>query len=444
LNSESKVARQNFMNQAIAAGATLTILGGTAKGQEKVFKLGLIGCGGRGKGSVVNNLAAAEKLGVKVRVTALADYFDKPIGDAEMSPLDVAYERFKEDGIEKKNCFGGVDAYKKLLATDIDIVSIATPPIFRPPHFEEAVRQGKHIFVEKPVGVDAPGCRRIIAAGEEAKKKNLAIIAGTQRRHSAAYRKVHYYITKKKLIGDIIGGIVGWCQGSSWYKERLEGESDQDYMVRNWMSFVEMAADHIVEQHVHNIDIANWFLGSTPLSAVGFGGRARRKSGNTFDFFSVDYEYPGNVHIHSICRQINGCWNREFEYFLGTEGKTYGYGGLRPDDKEKKPSRKDPEVAHITEAGGGPYVQEHIVLLQELLRKDDKPRLNQAEEVADATLSGIMGRISAYTGLQVKWAELVDPKAKSKWYDYKLSPSAEDFEKGTVTAPKEVPPVPGK
>ncbi|NQT89231.1 Gfo/Idh/MocA family oxidoreductase [bacterium] len=443
MNSENKVTRNKFMNQAIAAGATLTLLGATAKGQGKVLKIGLIGCGGRGKGAIVNHLNAAGKLGVQVRVTALADYFDKPIGGAEMSPLALAYERFKADGVEKANCFGGMDGYKKLLATDIDIVAIATPPIFRPAHVEEAVRQGKHIFLEKPVGVDAPGCHRIIAAGEEGKKNDLAIIAGTQRRHSAAYRKVHYYLTEKKLIGDIIGGMVGWCQGAAWYKDRLEGESDQNYMVRNWMNYVQMAADHIVEQHVHNIDIANWFIGSPPMAAVGFGGRARRKSGNTFDFFSVDYEYPGGVHIHSMCRQVNSCWNREFEYFVGTEGKTYGYGGLRPTDKAKKPSRKDPEVAHLAEAGGGPYVQEHIVLLENIVKKaKDKPRLNQAEEVAHATLSGIMGRIAAYTGTRVTWQEMMEPG--KKWCDYKLSPSLEDFEKGTVKVPPAVAPVPGK
>ena len=199
-------------------------------------------------------------------------------------------------------------------------------------------------------------------------------------------------------------------------------------MVRNWVSFVEMSGDHIVEQHVHTIDIANWFMGGPPVAALGMGGRARRKTGNQFDFFSIDFEYPDGIHVQSMSRQISGCTNRGGQTFVGEKGETNGQGRAKmwSGEKIKVPDSKPKR---------GPFVQEHMDLLKGIL--DGNP-LNEARQIAESSLTAVMGRISAYTGQRVKWDEMM----KS---DLALSPTPEDFELGKVTAPKEeVAPTPGK
>jgi predicted dehydrogenase len=285
--------------------------------------------------------------------------------------------------------------------------------------------------MEKPVAVDPPGGRKIIEAGELAKQKKLGVVAGTQRRHQSSYRRTQYAV-ERGAIGKIVGGCVWWCGGALWYKKQEPNESDADYMVRNWVSFSEMSGDHIVEQHVHNLDVANWYIGHPPILAIGYGGRARRKTGDQFDFFSIEYDYEDDVHIHSMCRQVNGTYGRVSEHFIGTEGSTWGDGKMK--SKKKIDAPDFPEQ-------GGPYVQEHIDLLNSILKGEP---LNEARNVAESTLTAIMGRISAYTGQAVRWSELTESK-DSQWYNLTLKPTAEDFEKGTVKAPPDdVVPVPGK
>jgi predicted dehydrogenase len=287
--------------------------------------------------------------------------------------------------------------------------------------------------MEKPVAVDPPGVRRVIEAGELAKRKGLGVVAGTQRRHQANYLRTQYAI-EHGAIGQIAGGCVWWCGGALWYKTKEPGESDADYMVRNWVSFTEMSGDHIVEQHVHNLDVANWYIGHPPKTALGFGGRARRKTGNQFDFFSIDLDYGDGCHIHSMCRQVNGCDGGVREFFRGTRGETLGGGGLKLTRK-----RREIEVPDFPEHGG-PYVQEHVDLLNSILA--GKP-LNEARNVAESNLTAIMGRISAYTGKLIKWSDLTENK-DSPWYNLTLKPTAEDFEKGEVVAPPDdIAAVPG-
>jgi len=420
------VSRRNFLRTAVATGASLTLLGATAKGAGKSFKLGLIGCGGRGRGAADNCIAAGQALGLGVEVAALADYFPDRLAEAN--------EKFK---IPADRSFLGADGYKKLLGTNVDIVILATPPVFRPLHLEAAVDAGKHVFAEKPVGVDPVGCRRVIAAGEKAKAKNLAIVAGTQRRHSRAYR-VAQWLVAQGAVGKIATGCVYWCGDLLSLYERKPGDTDPVYMLRNWYNFVEMSGDLIVEQHVHNIDIANWFIGSPPVVACGFGGRARRKTGDQFDFFSVDYEYPGGVHVHSMSRQINGCWNCLDEYFMATGGQIRPRGGLRGLKPTAGPiDIKPPEFA---EHRGGPYVQEHIALLDSIVKSQP---LNEAKDVAESTLTGVMGRLTAYTGARIEWKQLMDPA--SDLGKLQLKPTAEDFEAGNIKAPQDdVVPIPGR
>jgi myo-inositol 2-dehydrogenase/D-chiro-inositol 1-dehydrogenase len=285
--------------------------------------------------------------------------------------------------------------------------------------------------MEKPVGVDPQGCRRVIAAGEKAKEKKLGIVAGTQRRHQKDYRET-FAALQQGAIGPIVGGRIWWCQGALWKADRRPDESGAMYMVRNWVSFTEMSGDHIVEQHVHNIDVANWFIGRTPKQAVGFGGRARRKTGNQYDFFSVDYDYEDGLTIHSMCRQINGTNDRVSEGLVGTNGSTAG-GSFKMTNKKNLDIPKYPD--------GNSQVIEHFDLITSV--REGKP-LNEAQNVAESTLTAIMGRIAAYTGQTVRWSDLTTSK-DSQFYNLKLSPSAEDFEKGDVKAPAdEVAPIPGK
>jgi len=419
----SNVSRRDFIktSAAVGMGALLSGRGIVFAQRPKKLRVALLGCGGRGRGALQNCIDAGKHIGLDLEVVATADWFKSKAEEAGKGP-----------GVPPERCFGGGNCYIKLLEANPDVVVMATPPNFRPVHFEAAIKAGKHVFMEKPVAVDPPGARRIIEAGELAKSKGLAVVAGTQRRHEASYLRTAYAI-KQGAIGRIVGGCIWWCGGALWYRTREAGESDADYMVRNWVSFAEMSGDHIVEQHVHNIDVANWFIGRTPQTALGFGGRARRKTGNQFDFFSIDFDYGDGCRIHSMCRQVNGCDGDVREFFAGTEGTTLGNRDLKPT------KAKDIEIPSFPEFGGA-YVQEHVDLLNSIL--EQKP-INEARNVAESTLSAIMGRISAYTGKLVRWSDLTENK-DSPWYNLTLKPTAEDFEKGNVVAPPDdVVPVPG-
>jgi len=412
-------SRRDFMRRAAsvsAAAGGLAALGAPALlGQEKKsFKIGLIGCGGRGVGALADCVNAGKALGVDIQVVGLVDAF----GDRSQRPA-------RQFNVPKEKVYVGFNEYRKLIESDVEIVLLATPPNFRPVHLDAAIKAGKHVFMEKPVAVDPAGCRSIIETGMLAKEKGLSIVAGTQRRHSRGYRQTQRAIAEG-AIGKIRGGSIYWCGGALWRAERKAEWSDAEYMVRNWVSFSEMSGDHIVEQHVHNIDVMNWFMGTHPTSALGFGMRARRKTANQYDFFSVDYEFPEDVHIHSMCRQINGTDGGVTEHLVGERGVARG---LKP---------KDPKVfPDGCPESGNDYVQEHIDLLWSILKGQP---INEAHNVATSTATAIMGRIAAYTGKKIEWKHLMDPDPKvhrPELFGLTLSPTALDFEKGTVKAPEE-------
>jgi len=416
------ISRRDFMKTtAVAAGATLLSSQSAHAQAKKSFKVGLIGCGGRGGGAIRDSIAACKELGLTAEVVGLADAYPD-----RMERVRVGLEK-QGHKIPKERCFVGFDAYRKLIDTDIEVVLLATPPNFRPVHFKACVDAGKHVFFEKPVGVDPAGCRKIIESGDVAKKKGLGVVAGTIWRHHGPYIGTQKAVADG-LIGKIVAGRIYYCTGRLWYKDRQPQWNDAEYMVRNWVSFCEMSGDHIVEQHVHTIDIANWFMGGPPVAAVAMGGRARRKTGDQFDFFSVDYEYPGGIHVQSMSRQINGCYRKGGQTFVGEMGETNGCG------RAKDWAGKKLEIAKV-KTHKSPFVQEHMDLLDGILKGNP---LNEARQIAESSLTAVMGRISAYTGQRVTWDEMM----KS---DLALSPTPEDFEKGTVKAPPEdVVPIPGK
>ncbi len=415
INRRSFLGTSTLLGAGLAAGSLFAV---NLQADTKKLKVGLIGCGGRGNDALKNFLEACKILGIQAELVATGDAFKA-----------AAEATGKSQGLAAERCFGGYDAYQKVVASDCDFVLMATPPAFRPVHLAAAIEAGKHCFIEKPVAVDPVGARAIIATGEKAKAKGLAIVAGTQRRHTAEYLR-NKALIDAGAIGQIKGGVVQWNGTIPWIAVRRDGESDASYMTRNWLSFTELSGDHIVEQHVHNLDVAVWFLGRLPVSAEGFGGRARRETGNQFDFFSIDYDFGDGVHIHSQCRQISGTHGAVGELFTGTEGVCYGGGKI---------TGKEVKVAEIKMDSGNAYVQEHVDLIRSALA--GKP-LNEAKTVAESTLVAIMGRISAYTGGLVRMGDLLQ-NDKAALYNFACTPAALDFEKGPIKLPAEVPAIPG-
>ncbi len=410
--------RRDFLKtSALAAGAALAsapFVNLHAQDTGRKFKAALIGCGGRGNGAANDHLEAVKylngKLGWNLQVEFVAT------GDWFKGRAEGAGQRY---GVPKERCFGGGDCYKKVLEAGPDVVLMAQPPAFRPRHFEAVIQAGKHVFFEKPSAVDPPGVRRVIQAGEAAKQKGLCVAAGTQRRHEKGYNDQAREI-KDGVRGRVVGGRVAWNMGAIFTNNPINAKSPDD-LVGPWQIWVEMSGDHICEQHVHNLDIANWYCGSHPVSAGGFGFRARRKAGNMYDHFSVDLEYPGNVHIHSMCRQIADCWDWVGEDFVYERGKPAG----------NTPRSKDPyeEVGYH----GSGYVSEHAHLLYAIVKGQP---LNEAYNVATSTGTAILARESAYSGKRITWAEMFEDQS-GKFYKLQLKPTAEDFETGEVVLLKD-------
>jgi len=254
-----------------------------------------------------------------------------------------------------------------------------------------AVEAGKHVFMEKPVAVDPVGVRSVIASSEAAAGKGLAIVAGTQRRHQKSYLELIQRI-RDGQIGDIVGAQGYWNQGDLWVKLREPGMSEIEWQCRNWLYFTWTSGDHIVEQHVHNIDVVNWAIGSLPKNIVGMGGREVRKDpeyGNIFDHFAIEFEYPNGVRVASYCRQTEGCAERVEERIVGTKGVAFGYGEIKG-EKPWKFEGEDPN----------PYVREHADLVASI--RGGKP-LNEGRQIAESTMCAIVGRMSAYTGRAISW-----------------------------------------
>jgi len=424
------VSRRDFMRAAARTGvaaAGLTILGSTAKGAGKTYRVALIGSGGRGGGALEQHVAAAKvlndalNLGITIQVVAVGDFFK-----------DRAEGTGKRYGVPADKCFGGADNYKKVLEVPGDTVLMAQAPVFRPLHFEAAIQAGRNVFTEKPVAVDPAGCRRVIEAGKLAKQKNLLVVAGTQRRHEPGYNRQAALI-KEGALGKVIGGRVAWNMGKIFHNNPMNPKTPADLCRGgNWQLWIEMSGDHICEQHVHNLDIANWFVGRPPVSAAAFGGRARRKAGNMYDFFSGDLDYGQGVHIHSMCRQVGGCWD--------WVGESFVYEKQAPAGFELKEPIAYADVPHPRGFGG--HQQEHVDMLYFLAKGLE---LNEAQNVAESTAVAIMVRDAAYTGKMITWEEMMlDPKKNPEVYNRQRRPVAEDFEKEDCPLPKDGDaPIPG-
>ncbi len=361
----------------------------------KPLKAGLVGCGGRGSGAIVDLLSAADG----ITVVALGDVFaDNLENTRKMLQND------RNITVDEANCFVGFDAYQKVIDAGVDVVLLCTPPAFRPLHFKYATEKGVHSFLEKPIAVDSDGYRSIVATARQASAKGLSVVTGTQRHHQRSYVESFKQIMNG-AIGEISGGNVYWNQGQLWYRTQQKGWSDMEWMIRDWVNWTWLCGDEIVEQHVHNIDVFTWFSGLKPIRATGVGSRQRRVTGDGYDNFSIDFEFENGIHLHSMCRQIDGCSNNVSETIHGTRGVWYG-GGDDPyitDLKGNVVWKFDRESIEAQYSQNNPYILEHVDLVSHI--RSGQP-VNQAEETAISTLAGVMGREAAYTGKTLGWDEI--------------------------------------
>ena len=356
----------------------------------KELKAGIIGCGGQGSGDTFSFLSAANG----ITVTALGDTFKDRV--------DSLADRLKKDkniDIPADKRFVGFDAYKQVIDSGVDLVLIATPPYFRPIHFKYATEKGVHSFLEKPICVDAAGYRSIVATARQAQAKNLCVVTGTQRNHQRSYVESYKNIMNG-MIGEITGGTVYWNQSQLWFRERQAGWSDCEWMIRDWVNWTWLSGDHIVEQHVHNIDVFTWFTGLKPVSAVGFGSRQRRVTGDQYDFFSVDFVMENGIHMHSMCRQIDGCKNNVSEFIQGTKGSWNSADMEIKDLAGNVVWKYDKAAEEANFKQTNPYVLELVNWINHI--RSGKP-IEQASLTAVSNMAAIMGRESAYTGAEVTW-----------------------------------------
>lgn len=382
----SNVGRRTFLKtSAVAlAAACATPASGFFSGSDRI-RIGLVGCGGRGIGAAMDCVGAAKG----VEIVALGDLFKAPIDTARAElQKRVPAEAYR---VTDATCFVGFDAYQHVLACDIDVVLLATPAQFRPAQLKAAIQAGKHAFIEKPVAVDPVGVRTILASAQLASEKNLAIVAGTQRRHDVRYREVIKRI-HDGAIGELVAAQCYWMRSGLWVRQRQPGWSDMEWQIRNYIYFTWLGGDCIVSSGIHTIDIVNWAFGAPPTSAIGVGGRQVHTTpayGNVFDHFAVEYAYAGDVRTLVISREWTGCASRIGDRIVGAKGVAYPDRGII---KGEKPFR--------CRASCNPYVEEQAALIQSI--RNGKP-LNEGRAVAETTLTAIMGRMSAYTGQEVTW-----------------------------------------
>ncbi|HEY3913888.1 MAG TPA: Gfo/Idh/MocA family oxidoreductase [Verrucomicrobiae bacterium] len=395
---DGEVSRRGFLKTTGKAAAGLSLLGGLsiersayAAGDDTV-KLALVGCGGRGSGAA----EAALRTG-NVKLVAMADAFENRL---HKSLDELAVKHPDKVNSDQVGQFIGLDAYKKAIAL-ADVVILATPPGFRPMHFEEAVAQGKNVFMEKPVATDSNGIRRVLAANEDAKKKNLKVGVGYQRHHQPGYIEAHKRIQDGD-IGDILAMRVYWRGGSRGGQPKQPGETELQYQIRNWYFFTYLSGDHIVEQHCHNIDVGNWFKGTHPIRANGVGGRQSRTSnqcGQIYDHHYVEFEYPDGTFMFSQCSQFHSKWGKVAEALTGSRG-TADFNNDRGGFiiKGAKPWR-------YSGPKEDPYFLEHVDLFAAI--RNNTP-YNEAEYGAHSTMTAIMGRMATYSGGEVEWEDAIN------------------------------------
>ena len=422
---QTNEARRKFLRKTVAyTGAGL--LASTLPTQAHAYVAGageisvaLVGCGGRGTGAAAQAIQADPA----VRLVAMADVFDDQLQNS-FKGLSIKLADSGQIKVTPETMFVGFDAYKK--AIDMaDVVILTTPPGFRPLHFEYAVNQGKHVFMEKPLATDVVGIKKILAAGKLAKQKKLNVVVGLQRHYQKNYLTAHELVQKGK-IGDIVSGQVYWNGPGVWVRKRQYQQTELEYQMRNWYYFNWICGDHILEQHIHNIDVANWFIGSTPLSAQGMGGRETRKGrdhGHIFDHHFVEFTYPEGQIISSQCRHQRGCMNRVEEVFQGTKGHLR----INSENFASINSNNGKSIyQHVDQADVNPYQQEHNLLFAAI--KSGTYQFDDVPNGASSTMTAILGRMATYSGQVLTWDQAMAS-------DLKLVPDLNSFNDAAPVVP---------
>lgn len=394
---QAPVSRRQFLKDsslvtagAVAAAGFPAILHGQAK---QTFNAVIIGLGGRGSGAGRDFMDAVKATGVDGKIVAVADVFPEKARNGKQN-----------FGVPEDKCFSGFDGYQKAInVPGVNYVIIATPPGFKPTQFKAAVEAGKHVFTEKPVAVDGPGCRIMYEAGELAKKKGLKVAAGTQRRHRPSYIETVKRI-QDGAIGDIVTLRAYWVNGGPIWHRGDRGATALERQIRNWYHYIWLCGDHIVEQHVHNIDVCNWIMNDHPAKCWGMGARQQLndKSGEIWDNFAVEFEYANGVRMYSYCGQIKREWSGIYEAVQGTKGSAEMRDGRNVISPQGGAVWRP---TGIKEDNG--YVNEHRDLIQAIVQNKE---LNETKNVTDSTLTAIMGREAAYSGAAVEWDAIRNSK----------------------------------
>ena len=405
---EKDLSRRSFVkNSSLIAGGLLTAplfsKANVFSGADDTIRVALIGCGGRGTGAAMQALLTRQN----VKLVAMADAFRDRLDSAykQLNAEDLSDWADMKGNVKAKidvpeeRKFTGFDAYLKAIPL-ADVVILTTPPGFRPIHFEEAVKQNKHIFMEKPVATDPAGVQRVLAAAEDAKKKKLNVVVGLQRHYQNSYREL---FRRRDKIGEIVSAQAWWNNDGVWVNPRKEGQTEMEYQMRNWYYFNWLCGDHITEQHIHNIDVVNWFKGSYPVNAQGMGGRQVRKGkdhGEIFDHHYVEFHYADGTILNSQCRHIPRTMSKVDELLVGTKGKIYcGDANIR-DLKGKLLYQFD------RKAENNPYQAEHDELFAAIAKGEYK--FADVENGARSTMTSILGRLATYTGQMVEWDKAIN------------------------------------
>jgi predicted dehydrogenase len=416
-------SRREFVKQSslIAGGLLAAPLFGGANffsGADDVIKVAIVGCGGRGTGAIMQALLTKQN----VKLVAMADAFSdrlescyKTLTSDDLSDWGLKGNLKGRVDVPAERKFVGFDAYLKAIPL-ADVIILTTPPGFRSFHFEEAVKQGKHIFMEKPVATDPAGIKRVLDAAEIAKQRKLNVVVGLQRHYQNSYRELY---KRKDLIGDITSAQVWWNNDGVWVNKRKYGQTEMEYQMRNWYYFVWLCGDHITEQHIHNLDVMNWFKGSYPVKAQGMGGRQVRKGkeyGEIFDHHYVEYTYADGSILNSQCRHIPGTMSRVDEMLVGTKGT------IRCDEATIKDSKGKLLFGYDKKGENNPYQTEHDELFAAIAKGEYK--FADAENGAKSTMTSILGRMATYSGQLIDWDKAINSgiDIMPKQYDWNALP----------------------
>ncbi|HWB26139.1 MAG TPA: Gfo/Idh/MocA family oxidoreductase [Chitinophagaceae bacterium] len=398
-------SRRNFVKKSsILAGSVLAapLLSHATNyfsGSSDVIKIALVGCGGRGTGACTQALSTKQN----VQLVAMADAFRDRLDTSYNNLLDALGDKKDRIQVKEENKFVGFDAYKHAIAL-ADVVILTTPPGFRPIHFEEAVNQGKQIFMEKPVATDPAGIQRVLAAAQIAKQKKLNVVVGLQRRYQTSYREVMKRV-KDGIVGDVISAQAWWNNDGVWVHPRQAGWTEMEYQMRNWYYFVWLCGDHINEQHIHNIDVINWVMDDNPpVMAQGMGGREVRKGkdyGQIFDHHYVEFHYGNGVIFNSQCRHQKGTMSKVDEYIAGTKGRVYFDAARITDLKGNTIYQFDKKKME-----NQPYQAEHDELFDAVAKGEYK--FWDAERGAKSTMTALLGRMATYSGQVIEWDKAIN------------------------------------